>query len=77
MVDEKKDIISNYDMTIYNIKRDNMFKGTILMCIIYAIFAFILIITAYISDNVKKLLFERFLPFTLIYIIGTIIIILM
>lgn len=75
MVDKKKDGISNYDMTIYNIKRDNMFKGTILMCIIYAIFAFILIITAYISENVKTLLFERFLPFTLIYIIGTIIII--
>ena len=76
MTDKKNDNISNYDMTIYNIKRENMFKGTILMCIIYAIFAFILIISAYVSDNIKTLLFERFLPFTLIYIIGTIIIIL-
>ena len=76
MTDKKNDNISNYDMTIYNIKRENMFKGTILMCIIYAIFAFILIISAYVSENIKILLFERFLPFTLIYIIGTIIIIL-
>lgn len=76
MADTKKDGISNYDMTIYNIKRENMFKATILMCIIYAIFAFILIIAAYVSENIKTLLFERFLPFTLIYIIGTIIIIL-
>jgi hypothetical protein len=76
MVDENKPKISDYDITVYNIKRNNMFKGTVLMCIIYAIFAFILIISAYVSENIKTLLFERFLPFTLIYIIGTIVIIL-
>uniref|UniRef100_A0A6C0DMW2 Uncharacterized protein n=1 Tax=viral metagenome TaxID=1070528 RepID=A0A6C0DMW2_9ZZZZ len=76
MANDDKPKLSDYDITVYNIKRNNMFKGTILMCIIYAIFAFILIITAYVSESLRTVLFERFLPFTLVYIVGTIIIIL-
>ena len=41
MANDDKPKLSDYDITVYNIKRNNMFKGTILMCIIYAIFAFI------------------------------------
>lgn len=69
-------VLTDYDITINSIHRENMFKGTITICIVYAIFAFILIAAAYFSDNIRDLLFDRFLPFTLIYIIGTIIIIL-
>jgi hypothetical protein len=69
-------VLTDYDITINSIHRENMFKGTIIVCIVYAIFAFILISAAYFSDNIRDLLFDRFLPFTLIYIIGTIIIIL-
>lgn len=69
-------VLTDYDITINSIHRENMFKGTITVCIVYAIFAFILIAIAYFSDNIRDLLFDRFLPFTLIYIIGTIIIIL-
>jgi hypothetical protein len=69
-------VLTDYDITINSIHRENMFKGTITVCIVYAIFAFILIAAAYFSDNIRDLLFDRFLPFTLIYIIGTIIIIL-
>jgi len=76
MAKDDKPKLSDYDITVYNIKRNNMFKGTILMCIIYAIFAFILIIAAYVSESLRTVLFERFLPFTLVYIVGTIIIIL-
>jgi len=76
MANDDKPKLSDYDITVYNIKRNNMFKGTILMCIIYAIFAFILIIAAYVSESLRTVLFERFLPFTLVYIVGTIIIIL-
>jgi hypothetical protein len=53
-----------------------MFKVTIIVCIVYDIFAFVLITAAYFSDNIRDLLFDKFLPFTLIYIVGTIIIIL-
>ena len=67
--------LSDYDITINAIHQDNMFKGTITVCIIYAVFALILIGLAYTFDNIRELLFDKFLPFTLIYIIGTITII--
>jgi|694.fasta_scaffold00514_45 hypothetical protein len=76
MCDKTTDpILTDYDITINAIHQDNMFKGTITVCIIYAVFAFILIGLAYVFDNIRELLFDKFLPFTLIYIIGTIIII--
>ena len=76
MCDKTTDpILTDYDITINSIHQDNMFKGTITVCIIYAVFAFILITLAYAFDNIRELLFDKFLPFTLIYIIGTITII--
>jgi len=76
MCDKTTDpILTDYDITINSIHQDNMFKGTITVCIIYAVFAFILIGLAYVFDNIRELLFDKFLPFTLIYIIGTITII--
>ena len=67
--------LTDYDITMNSLHQDNMFKGTIVVCIIYAVFAFILISAAYFIDNIRNLLFDKFLPFTLIYIVGTIIII--
>jgi len=76
MYDKKSDpVLTEYDITINGIHQENMFKGTIAVCILYAGFAFILICAAYFSDNIRELLFDKFLPFTLIYIVGTIIII--
>ena len=76
MYDKKSDpVLTDYDITINSIHQENMFKGTIAVCIVYAIFAFILVAAAYFSDNIRELLFDKFLPFTLVYIIGTIVII--
>ena len=76
MCDKKSDpVLTDYDITINSIHQENMFKGTISVCIVYAIFAFILVAAAYFSDNIRELLFDKFLPFTLVYIIGTIVII--
>lgn len=76
MYDKKSDpVLTDYDITINSIHQENMFKGTIAICILYSGFAFILITAAYFSDNIRDLLFDKFLPFTLVYIIGTIIII--
>jgi hypothetical protein len=76
MCDKKSDpVLTDYDITINSIHQENMFKGTITVCIVYAIFAFILVAAAYFSDNIRELLFDKFLPFTLVYIIGTIVII--
>ena len=67
--------LTDYDITMNSLHQDNMFKGTIVVCIIYAVFAFVLIAAAYFVDNIRDLLFDKFLPFTLIYIVGTILII--
>jgi len=76
--EEKKKIkasLTEYDNTMNTIKRENMFKGTIIICIVYAIFGFLLLLLSYFSDSIRDLLFNKFLAFTLVYIIGSIVII--
>jgi hypothetical protein len=70
-----KNNLTEYDITMNTIKHENMFKGTIIICIVYAIFGFLLLLLSYFSESVRDLLFNKFLYFTLIYIIGSIIII--
>jgi len=67
--------LSPYDWKVYNIKKEQMFKGTIAVCIIYGTIAAVLMICCYLFTEVRDILFVQFLPFTLVYIIGTIIII--
>lgn len=74
-VKEQNKKLTEYDITINTIKQENMFKGTIIICIVYAIFGFILVLLSYFSESARDLIFTKFLPFTLVYIIGTIIII--
>ena len=39
MCDKKSDpVLTDYDITINSIHQENMFKGTISVCIVYAIF---------------------------------------
>jgi hypothetical protein len=56
-------------------KRTNMFKGTIIICVAYGLFAFILMSYTAFSPTARVVLFDNFLPFTVVYIIGTILII--
>lgn len=75
---EKKnngDNLTDYDLTIFNQKREKIFWGTIAICIIYALIGFIIFISSYLSENVKAILLNRFLPFTIVFIVGTIIIV--
>jgi len=75
---EKKnngDNLTDYDLTIFNQKREKVFWGTIAICIIYALIGFIIFISSYLSENVKAILLNRFLPFTIVFIVGTIIIV--
>lgn len=74
-VKEQNKKLTAYDITMNTIKQENMFKGTIVICIVYALFGFLLVLLSYFSESVRDLLFIKFLPFTLVYIIGTIIII--
>jgi hypothetical protein len=56
-------------------KRTNMFKGTIIICVVYGLFAFLLMSFTAFSPSARVVVFDNFLPFTLVFIIGTILII--
>jgi len=67
--------LNDYDREVFNIKREKVFYGTIAICILYGSFALILFVLSFFSDKIKYLLLNSFLPFTIIYVIGTILII--
>lgn len=67
--------LNDYDRAIFNLKREKVFYGTIAICVLYGSFALILFILSLISEKIKYLLLNSFLPFTIVYIIGTILII--
>lgn len=70
-VDENQEI-TDYDLTVYSLRREKVFYGTIAICIVYASFALLLFILSFLSPQIKFLLLNNFLPFTIIYILGTI-----
>lgn len=67
--------LNDYDITINSIRQDKLFKGTIAVCVVYGILAIIILIAAIISENIRNLIFSKFLIFTMVFILGTIIII--
>lgn len=71
-VSDKEEELSDYDMTIYKLRKERIFWGTLAICITYALIALILFLASYFSENVKAILLNRFFPFTLVFIIGTI-----
>jgi len=72
---ENEETLTEYDLTVFKIKQEKVFWGTIAICIVFAVFALILFLASYLSDNVRYILLNRFLPFTIVYIFGTIIIV--
>jgi len=58
-------------------KKKNMFKGTIAISIVYGVFALVLLFATAFNDTMRDILFNKFLAFTLIFIIGTILIIML
>ena len=71
-VSDKEEELSDYDMAVYNLKKERIFWGTLAICITYALIAFILFMASYLSEKVKAILLNRFFPFTLVFVIGTI-----
>ena len=67
--------LTDYDMTIYEHRKENIFKGTIAICIVYALIALIILLTSYMFPTIKFVIFEKFLPFTIVFIVGTILLI--
>lgn len=73
---EEQDLnLTEYDMTIYEHRKEKIFKGTIAICVIYALIALLFIISSYFAPSIKFVIFDKFLPFTIVFIIGTILLI--
>jgi len=71
----KKPKLSTYDLTIYNQKAKKVFWGTIAICILYTIIALIMLLGSYMSGKFKYVLLNRFFPFTVVFIVGTILLV--
>jgi len=67
--------LNDYDMTIYEYRKERIFKGTIAVCIIYAFIALLILVSSYLIPTIKFVIFEKFLPFTIVFIVGTILLI--
>ena len=67
--------LTDYDMTIYEKRKERIFKGTLAVCIVYALLALLLMVGSYMFPSLKYVIFESFLPFTIVFIIGTILLI--
>lgn len=72
---DEKSILSDYDITIYNQKREKIFWGTIAICILYGVIGLLIFLGSYFSESFKQIILKRFLVFTAVFIIGTIIIV--
>lgn len=58
-------------------KKKNMFRGTIAISLVYGGFALLLLFATVFNSSMRDILFNKFMPFTLIFIIGTILIIML
>jgi hypothetical protein len=65
------------DIQTFNINRGNYFAGTIAVCVIYGVFSLILLIITVFSPSGSQLVTETFRTFTVTFIIGMIIAVIM
>jgi hypothetical protein len=67
--------LTDYDMSIYEHRKERIFKGTIAICIVYALIALAILLSSYMFPTIKFVIFDKFLPFTIVFIVGTILLI--
>lgn len=68
-------VYTDEEMKVYNQERMSIYRGTITVCIIYAVIAFVLILLGYFTEWGREFLLGTVLPFVITYIIGTIVVI--
>jgi hypothetical protein len=59
----------------YNSNKTNYYKGTIAVCVTYSVFALILLLLSIFSEKAKEVIGDTIMPFTITFVIGTIIIV--
>lgn len=67
--------LSEYDKKINELKLNDMYYGTSFVCVVYGIIAVSILMASFISPTMKDIFFDQFLVFTIVFIVGSIIII--
>lgn len=78
--DYEKMLKTNPNMTLvqfnkYKNNRSNFYKGSIAVCVTYSVFAFLLLMLALFSERAKEIIGDTIMPFTITFVIGTVIIV--
>jgi len=67
--------LSEYDIKINQLKYNDMFYGTFFVCVVYAIVAIAILLGSYFNETIRDIFFNQFIIFTVIFILGSVIII--
>jgi hypothetical protein len=68
---------SDAELVAYQAKKSTWFKGTIAVCVVYGVFAVALLAIAFMDARGRQLLSEDFLPFTITFVAGMIVVIIL
>lgn len=68
---------SDAELVAYQAKKSSWFKGTIAVCVVYGVFAVALLAIAFMDARGRQFLSEDFLPFTITFVAGMIVVIIL
>lgn len=69
--------LTDAELAAYHAKKASWFKGTIAVCVVYGVFAIGLLAIALLDVRGRQLLSEDFLPFTITFVAGMIVVIIL
>lgn len=59
----------------YNENKTKYYKGSIAVCVTYSVFSLLLLLLAFFSERAKEIIGDTIMPFTITFVIGTVIIV--
>ena len=69
--------LTDAELKAYQINKAKWFKGTIAVCVVYGVFAILLLMLAMFNDQGRQILSEGLLPFTITFVGGMIVVIIL
>lgn len=74
---ESKDFVPNdRELRLFEQEKMELYKGTFVVCIVYGLSAFILLVVILFTEWGKEFIYDKFAPAVITYIVGSLIIIL-
>lgn len=69
--------LSDQELQAFKVNKAKWFKGTIAVCVVYGTFAILLLLVALFDSRGKEMLSDTFLPFTITFVGGMIVVIIL